>query len=586
MNTYIDSNDLKRLYCHISPQRRRQLFALLVLTVLASIAEVVSLGSIFPFIGVLTDPGRVFSSPRFSNFLNIIGVTSADDIAKPFIVIFAAAAIISGAFRLILLKYRLNLSNGIGSDLSKAIYQKTLYQPYEVHISRNSSEIISGVTQKVGSATSIVSAVLTFLTGCTLFASILVTLIAIDPVVAFGAVTIFGFSYLTIAKFAKRRLSINSQLISREHTKVIKSLQEGLGAIRDVIIDGSQKVYVDLYQKSVLSLDRACGENHFINQAPRYLMESIGLLLIALFVTLLGGQPGGILAALPILGALALGAQRILPLMQQLYASWVEIRSNKAQLGDVLSLLDQVELKATIDQQSFMANFNRSIEFRNVDYQYQGGNSRVIQNISVDISKGARIGLIGTTGSGKSTFLDLLMGLITPSVGVIYIDDLPLREFNISAWQKKIAHVPQSIFLTDASIAENIAFGESPESASFERIKLAAERAQIASFIENCPAGYKEVVGERGVRLSGGQRQRIGIARALYKEASLLVLDEATSALDSNTEKDLMNTINTLGNDLTVIMVAHRMSTLDKCDQIIQLEKGAIVKIGKYDDFI
>ena len=233
-----------------------------------------------------------------------------------------------------------------------------------------------------------------------------------------------------------------------------------------------------------------------------------------------------------------------------------------------------------------MVNFNRSIEFRNVDYLYQGGGGRVIQNVSVEICKGARIGLIGTTGSGKSTFLDLLMGLITPSAGAIYIDDLPLREFNRSAWQKKIAHVPQSIFLTDASIAENIAFGESQESLNFKRIRLAAERAQIASFIENCPDGYGEVIGERGVRLSGGQRQRIGIARALYKEASLLVLDEATSALDSKTEKDLMNTINSLGNDLTVIMVAHRMSTLQKCDQIIQLEKGVIVKIGKYIDFI
>jgi ATP-binding cassette subfamily B protein len=311
------------------------------------------------------------------------------------------------------------------------------------------------------------------------------------------------------------------------------------------------------------------------------------MILIASLAYSLAGDPSGIASAIPVLGALALGAQRLLPVMQQSYASWSYIRGGQATLGDALDLLDQ-PLPNHADALTLSAiPFKHSITLNNLAFKYTANTPWVLQSgLNLSIPKGSRIGLIGSTGSGKSTLLDILMGLLQPTQGSMSIDGVNINNQNYRGWQAHIAHVPQAIFLSDSTVAENIAFGEPAEQIDYRRMIQAAQKAQISDTIESWTNKYNTAVGERGVRLSGGQRQRIGIARALYKRADVIVLDEATSALDDRTERAVMRSIENLGDDVTVIIVAHRLTTLKSCTQIVELEDGRIKRSGSYQNII
>ncbi len=577
---------LSRLWRHISKRRRGQFALLLGLTALSSLAEVVSIGAVLPFIGILTQPEKVFASPLLAGVVQALGIMSGAELVLPLTIGFAVAALVAGGLRLLLLWVSIRLGNVTGSDLSIEVYRRTLYQPYSVHIARSSSEIISGITQKVGTATSVLISVVTVITSTSLFIAIMTTLLVIDPIVAIFAAASFGSAYVVIGLLTRRRLVYNGRCIAEEQTKVVNALQEGLGAIRDVLLDGTQNVHCDVYRKAILQLHRAGGENNFINQAPRYAMEALGMALIAAFVLALSHRQGGVAEALPILGMLALGAQRLLPLMQQLYGNWSVVAGSKAALADVISLLEQPLPAQASQPEPEPLKLNDSIRFDNVGFRYGSHGQLVLDCINLTIPKGARVGLIGSTGSGKSTAVDLLMGLLEPTQGQILVDGQPVGLQHQRAWQRTVAHVPQSIFLADKTIAENIAFGIPPDQIDHGRVRKAAQQARIAEFIERNPEGYESVVGERGVRLSGGQRQRIGIARALYKQASVLIFDEATSALDNETEQAVMQAIEGLSKDLTLFIIAHRLTTLKNCDVIVKLESGKNVSVGNYENII
>lgn len=577
---------LNRFWHHISPRRRRQFVWLLGITVVSSFAEVVSLGAVMPFIGIITQPEKVFSSPLIASVAQTLGITSSADLVLPMTIAFAVAALVAGGLRLLMLWVSIRLGNATGSDLSIEVYRRTLYQPYSVHVARSSSEIISGITQKVGIATSVLISVVTVVTSAVLFVAIMMTLLAIDPLIAIVATASFGSAYGIIALLTRHRLVRNSQRIAQEQTQVVKALQEGLGAIRDVLLDGTQAVYCDVYRKAFLQLQRAGGENSFISQAPRYAMESFGMVLIAVLVLAMSSRPGGVGAALPILGMLALGAQRLLPLLQQLYGNWSVIAGSNAALIDVLGLLEQPLPGEESQPEPEPLSVKNTISFDNVRFRYGSEGPWVLDGINLVIKKGTKIGFVGSTGSGKSTSLDLLMGLLEPTQGKILVDRLQLSHGLQRAWQRTIAHVPQSIFLADTTIAGNIAFGITPDQIDLERVRMAAKQARIAEFIESRPDGYNAIVGERGVRLSGGQRQRIGIARALYKQANVLIFDEATSALDNETEQAVMQAIEGLSEDLTILIIAHRLTTLKNCDMIVQLEHGKIKSQSTYEQLI
>lgn len=577
---------LRQLWRHISVRRHKQFFLLLGLTVLSALAEAVSLSAVLPFIGILTQPEKIFTSPLFSGVVKMLGINSGDELVLPLALIFAFAAIVAGALRLLLLWVGIRITNATGVDLGLDIYRRTLYQPYSVNVQRSTGEIIGALTQKVAITTSVLVSGVNVITSTILFLVIMVTLFIIDPMVAFFAAISFGTSYGVIAWLTRARLEDNSKCIAQEQTHVIKALQDGLGAIRDVLIDGTQEVYCRIYRDAIVKLQLASGQNNFISQAPRYAMEALGMVLIAVFVIVLSNRDGGIAASLPVLGVLALGAQRLLPLMQQLYGNWSVVAGSKTALVDVLLLLDQRLPNYIDDPLLEPLKFVDTIQFESVSFDYGNDSPKVLNQISLTIPKGARIGFIGSTGSGKSTTLDLLMGLLNPTQGRILVDGLPINDRHKRAWQRTIAHVPQSIFLTDGTIAENIAFGVPAEKIDINLVRTVARQAHIAEFIESRSEGYDAFVGERGVRLSGGQRQRIGIARALYKQAKVFIFDEATSALDSKTEKAIMQTIESLGKDITILMIAHRITTLKNCTQIFNLVDGRIGRVCSYNELI
>ena len=578
---------LSRLWHHISRRRRGQFGLLLVMMIFTSFAEIISIGAVLPFLGVLTMPGRVFEHPVAQPFIQALGLNSSEQLLFPLTIAFGLAVLMAGAMRLLLLWASTRLSFATGADLSISIYRRTLYQPYAVHVARNSSEVVNGISGKAnGVIYSIIVPVLTLISSGVMLIAILIALLSVDPVIALAAFGGFGLIYALIIRFTRNRMLIDSQRIALESTHVIKSLQEGLGGIRDVLIDGSQAVYCQIYRNADHPLRRAQGNSLFISQFPRYGMEALGMLLIAALAYALAQQSGGIAKAIPVLGALALGAQRLLPVLQQAYGAWSGIRSGQASLQDTLELLDQ-PLPDYADQPAAQPlPYRQQISLKQLSFRYSLQTPWILQNLTLNIDKGSRIGFIGTTGSGKSTLLDIIMGLLQPTEGTIEIDGQSITTSNQRVWQTHIAHVPQAIFLADSTIEENIAFGVPYNLIDHKRVRQAAQQAQIADIIETWPKQYKTFVGERGIRLSGGQRQRIGIARALYKQADVIIFDEATSALDNETEQAVMQAIEGLSEDLTVLIIAHRLSTLRNCNQIVELSDGGIKRTGTYQEIV
>jgi len=579
---------LLRLWGHIGQRRQLQFGLLLGLMLVSAFMEIVSLGAVLPFLGILISPARVFAHPIISDFASTLGITSADQLALPITVVFISLALLAGAIRILLLWANTRLAVSVGTELSVRVYRYTLYQPYSVHVARNSSSVISSVVHKVEAMMyGILLPTLTFISSILLVVTIMVTFFIINPLVAVLTISSFGTSYGLITWYVRNTVKRNGARVTREQTQVIKALQEGLLGIRDILLNGAQQVYCDLYNKSNSPLRKAEGNNLFISSSPRFAMEAIGVALIAIFGYFLSAH-GNIANALPFIGAFVLGAQRLLPALQYAYSSWTTIISALASLAIVLNYLDQKQPteSAVIENNVEPISFHKTIRFDSVGFRYSDSGPWVLNDLSLTIAKGIRVGFVGSTGSGKSTALDLLMGLLTPSVGQFLVDDQPISGNRVRGWQKIIAHVPQRIYLSDSTMAENIAFGIPPESIDFQKVRQAARQAQIADFIENQPEGYNAIGGEHGVRLSGGQLQRIGIARALYKQARVLILDEATSALDSTTEKSVMEAIKDPDRDLTILIIAHRINTVKNCDKIIQLEDGRILAQGTYKELL
>ena len=573
---------LRRLWSQFEPRRRTQLKLLLALMVIASFAEVLSIGAALPFLAVLTSPEKLFEHTAAQPLIQALGATAPSQLLLPLTIAFGAAALFAGIIRLLLLWASTRLSFAIGADLSLKIYRNTMYQTYSAYCSRNSSEIISGTSTKVNTATNILSSVLLLTSSSVILVVTLTTLFTIDFVTALAIFGSFGLIYASIISLTRKQLLTDSQRISHESSNVIKIVQEGLGSMRDVLIDGSQAIYCQIYHNADLPLRRAQGRNQFVSASPRYAIEALGMVTIAILAYWLVQQTDGVTKAIPILGAIAIGSVRLLPLLQQSYSSWSTIMGGQTILQDVLELLDQ-PLPDDVDQPPpEPLPFKQSVKLNQLSFRYSPESPYILEKINLTIVKGSRIGFIGTTGCGKSTLLDIIMGLLSPTHGTLEIDGQTLTPSNNRAWQAHLAHVPQTVFLAASTIEENIALGSAKDKIDYQRIRQSAQQAQLADSIESWPNQYQTLVGERGIRLSGGQRQRIGIARALYKKADVIVFDEATSALDNDTEQAVMQSIESLSKDLTIIVVAHRLSTLKGCTQIVELREGIINRTDTY----
>ena len=443
MSIFNSSSDttelLKHLWRSISPRRQRQCGLIAVLMVVSAFAEVVSLGAVVPFLGVLMAPERVFNIPAISRVAHYWGIASAQQLVLPFTIAFAGAAVVAGGIRILLLWAGSRLAFAAAADLSIEAYRRTLFQPYQVHVGRNSSDLVTTIRTKTEAvAFYVLLPALYLISSLVLLIAIVVVLMTIYPLVSGAAALTFGVTYWVLSWLSRRELRRNSQTIARDQSKVMQALQEGLGGIREVLLDGSQKFYCEIYRRANYPLWKAQHNLGFFSLSPKYLMETLGILMIAALAYGLSLAPGGITSAIPILGALALGAQRLLPAMQLAYTSWATIIGSQASLADVLELIDQ-PIPQEVHNESQPLNFVDGIRFENVCFRYSNDGPWVIDDISFAIKKGARVGIIGQTGSGKSTALDLMMGLLEPNQGRILIDGQPmlgsrLRAIDPRAW--------------------------------------------------------------------------------------------------------------------------------------------------------
>lgn len=576
--------ELYVLFRHLSRRRQRAVLPLLALMLVGALAELFTIGALLPFLAAIAAPGDATVVSAIRPLLSLFGDLDSQQVLYVLTGLFACAALGAGVLRLVLLWASQKFVYGVSYELGVRLYADTLHQPYSYHTQRNSSDIIASITKVEMITNQVLVPLMSAAVATVISTFIVVGLVVIDPVVALIAGGGFVAIYLTVSFATRRRLQANGKIIARAQGDRVRAMQEGLGGIRDILLDRSQRVFVEAYERAESDFRDSRIRNSVFANSPRFLVEGAGMVLIAMMATVVAGRPGGILAAIPVLGALALGAQRLLPLVQQIYQGWASGMGNRQNLTDVVSLLERPATE--IGGAEEVLPFHNAIVLSGVGFAYPGARPPALSGIGITISRGARIGIAGRTGSGKSTLMDILIGLLEPTQGEIRVDGVRLTAENCGAWQKNIAHVPQAIFLVDASVAENIAFGVKREEIDEARVRRAAERAELADVIASLPQGYDTRVGERGIQLSGGQRQRIGIARALYKQASVLVFDEATSALDTETETAVMTAIERLDRNLTILIIAHRLSTLNSCDRVVRLEGGSVSMTAEREFFL
>lgn len=550
---------------------------------MSAFSEVVSLGAVIPFLSALGNAASLLREPRLSSFISAFNISSSVQLVNWLAIAFVIITIITNVLRVLTLYFQAHLAARIASDLGCLLYRKVLLQKYDFYCHRNSSDLITLVQSDAGSMGGIVSATLLIAINSFVALSLIVGLFFIDAEVTLTLASILGVIYTALYYWRRSKLFENGQLLTQHGQLQIKVLQESVGGIREVILAGCQEFFQSTYTHSSQTYYRAGASNQTIASSPRYAIEMVAMVAIGL-LALTFGRDGDFGQAVPILGSFALGANRLLPTMQQSFSALARMQGCRYPLKRVLQTfrrpIEPLRLGVKPD------GLHQSLRLEDVWFRYGVEEDWVLRSLNLSIPARSKIGLVGTSGSGKSTTADLILGLLQPERGTIWVDDQPLIGDRLRAWQLSIAHVPQSIFLSDATIAENIAFGVPPHLIAAEQVAEAARLARLAEFIESLPEGYDTVVGERGIRLSGGQRQRVGIARALYRGAKVIIFDEATSALDNTTEREVMGAIAGLSGELTIILIAHRLTTIKRCDCIFEFSQGQVVASGTYNELL
>ena len=567
------------LYFYIRKNRLKKIYLSGLLIFLTALFESLTLALIGPFLTSISKPELLTQNKYITFIFNNYGFLFFNQIVLLCILLFCVVAFFAAICRVSSLWLNTRLAATIGSDLSCDAYKKTLYQDYIVHINRNSSEIISAITTHVNYTVLFLNQILQLLTSIVATTFIIFTLLIVNWKIALLLSTLCGTLYLLIAFFTKPKLKRNSRLITSKSRDQLKVLQEGLGGIRDIILGNLQEDYLTKYKSAERPMRRYLADNLFMGASPRYIIESFGIITVALVSLFLlnNSQVKSFENIIPVIGTFALAGQRLIPSLQQIYTNFSGMRSNSASVRSLLNILSQEITynnfkNKTFRHEKFVWN---NLSLRKIQFRYPSSLNYTFERLNLDIHKGDKIGIVGSTGSGKTTLIDLIMGYLKPSSGNIFLDDKPLHRKNdrsqINKWQNVISYVPQKIYLKDDSIARNITMISSDEQINFELLQEVCKKAQLNEFIDNLERKYDTYVGEDGVFLSGGQKQRIGIARALYRKSEVIFLDEATSALDMQTESELIKELSRMKNDMTIIIIAHRLETLKFCSRIINL---------------
>ncbi|HYE27840.1 MAG TPA: ABC transporter ATP-binding protein [Allosphingosinicella sp.] len=561
------------LFRLLPPARRRQFLLTLMLMLAGAAAEMVTIGAALPFLALIADPDSALVPPRFLSLLAAIGGSPVVGAALLLIV----AAVGAGLVRLALTWGSQRFVMATGHDMAAAVFGRMLRQPYAEQVRRNSSHTLAAIEKVQGVVSGLLQPAMQGLIGAFIALCIFALLLRIDARAAGLAAVTVALVYVGVSLLVRPRLRRNSEALAGTMVERTRTVQEGLGGIRDIILDRSEPLFEAKFRALDSRYRRAQAATQFVAGSPRFVVEAAGLVAIALVTLAMSFEPGGVVKAIPVLGALALGAQRLLPLIQQAYYGWSLASGNYRAFRDVVELM-QAPIPPPPPAEPRPLSVERELVFDGVGYRYPEGRF-ALADVSFRIAAGEHVGIAGPTGGGKSTLLDLMMGLLEPQTGEIRVDGRPLDADARYAWQAGLAHVPQAIYLADDTIAANIAFPRPAEDLDRDRLAEAIRAAQLETFIDSLPEGLDTYVGERGVRLSGGQRQRIGLARALYRKPRLLILDEATSALDEATETAVLAALQRMRENLTLVTVAHRATTLAACDRLIRVERGRVSEV-------
>jgi len=571
---------LQNLFYHINKSRKIQLLILLITTFLASAVEMLSVASVVPFVKVATSDSSFFEQFSIFKFITINNKEEAILITG---VTFSVLILVNSLLRCTLIYITARLSNIITAELSVKIYRASLFDSYSNHINKKTSNIISAVTQKVYQILLTISSLITFVSSAFILIALISILIWINPKVMLFFTTFFSIVYFAIVLIGKKKLKNNSKIINEEQNKIIFNLQNGLGAFRDITLDKTQEYYISIFAEANFNKARRESVNSIIQNSPRYILEGLGIVLVVVLIIFFNyflDNSNKIIEVFPILAAIAIGAQKILPLINNLYLNFSIFKGNVYQIHEVIDVLNKYKEKEKIKLlvKEKKINFKNLISFNKVDFYYENKKEYILENVNLEIKKGSKVGIIGKSGEGKSTFLDLLMGLLVPSRGTVCIDGINLSAETLSSWQSKISHVPQKLFVSDSSFLENIALGQPTKDIDLKKVELVSKKAQLHEFIKSLKGGYNEQIGERGIKLSGGQIQRVGLARSLYKNSEIIIFDEATNSLDAETESLILKELYSLDKNLTIIIVAHRLNTVSQCDVIFEVKNKKILE--------
>jgi ATP-binding cassette subfamily C protein len=558
--------------------------------------EMFSIAAVMPFLGVAANPNLIKQNHYLNMIYSALGFNNSREflffLGIGLIIILFFANLSSAFFTWFNLRFVWSVNN----SLSVRLIQHYLSQDYLLFIQRNSADLQKNIQTEVTEVTtSVIEPILNLLNKGFSVLLTIILLIMIDPILVLLIGTIFGSVYFVVYSITKKTLSRIGQVSLEDNEEKFKAINEALGVFKIAKLLHLELFFVDRFAQASRRFTRNVSKRLAISQLPRFAVETIAFsFMIGCSLYIIASKPN-FTEVIPILGLYVFASYRLMPGIQQIYTNFSVIRSRwphviylQDELGScVVHPVSRFKESESESTQPFTSNPAPLIEFRNVTFSYPNTKTTTIENVSFSIPDNITLGFMGETGSGKTTIVDLVLGIIFPDRGVILVHGKPIGSQNIEAWQKSIGYVPQDIYLTDNTIAENIAFGLPKNKIDMAKVRKAAALANIASFIEDELINkYDTIVGERGVRLSGGQRQRIGIARALYYDPQLLVFDEATSALDYETEKSVMEAIENLSNEKSIIIIAHRLTTLQKCDLIIKVDRGRIVKSGTFDEVV
>ena len=580
----------KKIFFLLSTHERKHGALLIIMSILMALLDMIGVASIFPFMSVLSNPNVVETNIFLNfifNFSSKFGIQNNQEFLLFLGVMVFLFLIISLTFKTFTVYALTQFVYMREYSIGKRIIEQYLRQPYAWFLSRNSTDfaksILSEVAQIIGNG---INPLIEITSKSFIAIALIILLFIVNPKLSLIVSSSLGFAYLTIYYFIHNLISQNGKRRLHNNQSRFRSVSEAFGAIKEVKVRGLEEIYIKNFSSSSQSYAKTIATAQVLAQLPRYILEAVafgGILLIILFTM---AKTDLLSESLPIISLYVFAGYRLLPALQQIYASFTKLAFVHSSVDNLYSDLKKFK-SLNKNQVKEKITFNKTIRLNNICYNYPGSSRLALKDIDLNIPAKSIIGFIGTTGSGKTTLVDVILGILEPQTGSLEIDGKTITDKNLTYWQQLIGYVPQHIYLSDDTIAANIAFGVEPEDINQNILEKVSKIAKLHEFIiDELPKQYLTEIGERGIKLSGGQRQRIGIARALYRDPKVLILDEATSALDTETEQFVMNEINNIDKNKTIILIAHRLNTLKNCDIVFRLNKGSIANKGTFDEIV